>query len=105
LRTSDWQEAKRKEKELIANAESGKASPISEPFGRLEFDRAVFQYRRDRVANLSESTQRSELDHSKPLVTFFGKTRVNKIAADMIQQYINARHEAVMPRSTKNCLF
>lgn len=58
LGTEDWQEAKQKEKELIAKAEAGKASPVSEPFARLQFDAALNLYRRDRIANLSESTQR-----------------------------------------------
>ncbi len=46
------------------------------------------------LKSLSESTQRSELDHSQPVLKFFADKRVNKITTKMIRQYINERHEA-----------
>jgi len=94
LRTSDWQEAKKREKELIRDAGSGKASPGKEPFARMEFDVALLQYCRDRLPDLAETTQRSEFDHSRPLEKFFGQTRLNKITEQLIREYMNKRHEA-----------
>ncbi|HXJ13347.1 MAG TPA: site-specific integrase [Candidatus Limnocylindrales bacterium] len=93
LGTENWQEAKRKEKELIANVEAGKVSSVSEPFARMPFGAALNLYRRDRIASLSESTQRSELDHSKPLLRFFADRRINKITEAMILEYMSARHD------------
>ena len=94
LETSDWQEAKRKEKKLIADADAGKISASSVPFARMPFDEALELYRRDRKPNLSPTTQRSELDHGEPLKKCFGQTCLAKITEPMIRDYIAGRHKA-----------
>src|SRR6185437_626714 len=102
LETSDWQEAKRFERKLIAEAQEGKLSPVKDSFGRLPFHLegtdperpgALELYRRDRKPRLAASTKRSELDHSKPLADFFKDTRLTKIKEDMIRDYISQRHD------------
>ncbi len=37
LETSDWREAQKKEKELIARASQGKLAPLSQQFSKLHF--------------------------------------------------------------------
>jgi integrase len=105
LGTSNWQEAKRKEKELMSEAETGKVSASGTPFARLPFDQANEQYRRDRSPRLAEATRRSELDHSAPLCKFFGKTDLNKITDQMIRDYIAKRHGSSVTNASINCEF
>jgi hypothetical protein len=50
LRTKDWREANRCQKELIAEAEAGKLSVSGQSFARLAFDVALDRNLADRSA-------------------------------------------------------
>jgi hypothetical protein len=53
LDTSDWREAQRREKELIAQASAGKLAPSGQQFGRLAFSEAADRYLKSRKLELS----------------------------------------------------
>ncbi len=78
LRTSDWQEAKKKEKQLIADVESGRLQAANDSFAGVPFDLALERYRNERKPYLSPTTTRAELDHSQPRKKFFGTVRLRE---------------------------
>jgi integrase len=101
LDTSDWREAQRLEKELIAQAGQGKLS-VGRQFARLSFGEAVERYLADRKARVGTASQRSESDHAKPLTAHFGSLVVGKLNAELVLAYIRARKEAKVSNTTIN---
>jgi integrase len=91
LDTRDWREAQRREKEKVAEAQSGKLSLAGQSFARLAFSEALERYLVDRSVHVSPGSNRSEADHAKPLRQSFGPTVVSRISADMIVAHIRQR--------------
>ena len=55
LDTSDWREAQRKERELIAEAKEGKLMASRDEFSRLPFGEAADRFIADRIPRLAAS--------------------------------------------------
>ncbi len=102
LETSDWREAQRKEKELIAQASQGKLAPASQQFSRLNMNEALDRYLADRSARVAARSHRSESDHAKPLREFFGTTQLHRITAESILSYIRERKANGISNTTVN---
>src|SRR5215469_4861729 len=71
-RTKDWREALSREKEMIAQAQTGKLTASSQSFARLAFDLALDRYLADRAAQVTPRSKKTESDHAKPLRQYFG---------------------------------
>jgi len=94
LDTSDWREAQRLEKELIAQASQGKLAPSSQQFARLAFSEAADRYLEQRRVEVSERTRQTEADRMKPLRKFFAGMRLSQVNSDAIRSFQAHRHAA-----------
>jgi len=56
----------------------------------------------DRIGYVAASTIQVERERSKPLKAFFASTRVSRISADLIREYINHRKQDGMANKTVN---
>jgi integrase len=88
LHTKDQREARRLEKEKIAEAQGGKLSPSTLNFARLGFTEAAERYLEERWPGLARYSIRTEQERSRPLKTYFGTTPLNRITADTVREYI-----------------
>jgi integrase len=88
LRTGDRREAKRLEKEKIAEAQGGKLTPSTLNFARLGFSEAADRYLEERRHGLARWSVRTEQERSRPLKLYFGATALNRITADAVRGYI-----------------
>jgi len=102
LDTKDWREARKREKELIAQAQAGKLSAAGQSFARLAFTEALERYLEDRAAHVVPSSHRSESDHAKPLREAFAATSVARISAESILAYIRERKGKAISNVTIN---
>jgi integrase len=102
LDTTDWREAKNKEKELIGQAEQGKLAPSTQRFGRLAFGEALDRYLGDRFTRVAPKSHRSESDHAKPLRAYFGTTQLRTLSTEAILDYLRRRKEKGISNTTLN---
>jgi integrase len=102
LETTDWREAQKKEKDLIARASQGKLAPASQQFSKLSLTDAIGRYLEDRAAHVQPRSKRSEFDHAKPLKDFFGYLPVRRIDADSILAYVRQRKAKGLSNTTVN---
>jgi hypothetical protein len=91
LETSDWREAQKAEKKLIAAASQGKLAAVSQKFSKLNITEAIERYLADRAAHVQPRSKRSESDHAKPIREYFGALPVARIDADSILAYVRQR--------------
>lgn len=90
LKTTNWQEAKRLEKEKLAAISSGKAG---EP-GKISmqtFDAAADNYIAERGLHTQEKTRLTDVERCRALRRFFGEIRLRRITADKVVDYQIAR--------------
>jgi integrase len=102
LDTTDWREAKKKESEKIAEAETGKLTATSQKFARLAFSEAADRYIGDRLAHLAPRSIVTEKERLKPLKNFFAATPLTRISADSIHEYIGHRKQGSAANRTLN---
>src|SRR5258708_25750845 len=102
LGTSDWREAQKEQKKLIAQAEQGKLAPSSQQFSKLNITEAIERYLADRAAHVQPRSKRSEYDHAKPLRKYFGSLPIAQIDADSILAYIRQRKARSLSNTTVN---
>jgi integrase len=93
LETTNWQEAQRLEKELIARASEGKAAAPSGKgsFASLPLEQALAEFVKGRIGRVAERTSQVDHERSKPIVRHMGKVLVRKIDAGTIRAYQDAR--------------
>jgi integrase len=94
LDTSDWREALRREKEKIAQAQTGKLSAAGQSFARLAFTEAADRYLDSRKVELSARSlakERQLLVHPR---LFFGVTPVGHISAEALLAYRESRSKS-----------
>lgn len=93
LETGNWQEAQRKQKELIALILEGKAAPPAGrgSFASLPLEDALEEFVKGRVGRVSERTSQIDRERAKVLKRIMGKTLVRKIGAAAIRAYQEAR--------------
>lgn len=102
LETSDWREAQRKEKELIAQAAQGKLASGTQQFARLTFAEAAQKNLADRIAHLAPRSVQTERERLKPLCASFGPVKVNRISVEMARTYLADRRAAGVANKTLN---
>ena len=103
LRTKNWQEALRLEKEKITAMAQGKAAVNGA--ARQSFEVAVDAYLQNRKLHSAPRTQQADREKSKPLLDFFGKKGGDlrlRISADTIAQYQARRIEQGLAGRTVN---
>src|SRR4030095_10646179 len=83
LKTTNWQEAKRLEKEKLSEIAEGKAGTQG-PIARQSFNSAMDAYWEERRLHKSASTYTTDRFRAKPLRAFFGETGLRRISADSI---------------------
>jgi len=88
LHTQDGREAKRLEKEKIADAQTGKLAPSSLNFARLGFTEASDRYLEERRHGLARYSIRTEQERSRNPKAYFGQTPLNRLTADSLREYI-----------------
>ncbi len=88
LGTKDPREAKRLEKEKIANAQTGKLTPSTVSFARQGFTEAAGRYLEERRHGLARASIRTEQERSRNPRAYFGTTPLNRITADNLREYV-----------------
>ncbi len=93
LETTNWKEAQRLVKDLIAKATEGKAAPPSGKgsFAALSLADAMTQLIAERTGRVSERTTRIDKERSKVLNRHLADAKVRKIDAETIRRYQTAR--------------
>jgi integrase len=102
LGTSDWREAQRKEKELIAQASQGKLAPVSQQFSKLTFGEAAKKNLAERVVRLAPRSVQTERERLKPLCVALGSIKVHRITVEMVRTYVVGRKTANVANKTIN---
>lgn len=93
LETSDWREAKQRERDKIRDAKEGKlASGMTAEFSRMLFGPALDRYLKEQTAMQGKADnpdQSKSWDRyvTEPLRPFFAAKRLNQITADYIRLY------------------
>ena len=100
LETSDWREAQKREKELIAQASQGKLAAGSQQFSKLSFEEAADRNLAERIARLAPRSVQTERERLKPLCAVFGSTKVNRITVEMVRTYMADRKAAGVANKT-----
>jgi integrase len=95
LRTKDWREALQREKELIADASTGKLVPTSQQFARLAFSEAAERYLESRRLELSAKSLKKERQLLAEPSRFFASTRLTRISSESLLAYREARAQKV----------
>jgi hypothetical protein len=102
LETSDWREAQKKEKLLVAQAESGKLGASAGDFRQLGFSEAASRYLQGRMLDLSESSRKKEgFLLAKPR-KFFANDGLSKITGERLLQFREWRIKDQVSHATIN---
>jgi len=104
LETTNWQEAQRKQKELIGRILEGKAAA---PAGKgslasLPLEQALDQFVQSRVGRVAERTTQIDRERSKVLKRHIGTMLVRKLDAVAIRTYQDARKSEGVAGRTVN---
>src|SRR5713226_447687 len=91
LRTKDWREALNREKELIADASTGKLAPTSQQFARLAFSEAADRYLESRRLELSERSLKKERQLLAEPCRVFASTPLTRVNSESLLSYREAR--------------
>jgi integrase len=102
LHTKDEREAKRKEKDSIAEAKTGKLTQSGRAFAHLAFSAAIERYTASRRPRLARRTIQTERERTKPLVAYFRATTLQTITTDDVLGYIADRKQAGISNATIN---
>jgi integrase len=102
LETSDWREAQKEEKRLIAQASQGKLAPLSQQFSKTTFGNAADKNLSERIAHLAPRSVQTERERLKPLCAVFGPIKVHRITVEMVRTYMADRKAANVANKTIN---
>ena len=102
LETSDWREAQRKERDLIADAKAGKLAASNDDFSRLLFRDAAKRFLADRIPHLAARRIQTERERVKPINKEIGETPVRRVTVEQVRSYIRDRNEAGRSNATIN---
>ena len=93
LKTTNWQEGKRLEKEKLAEIADGKLGSLGK-VARQTFNASANAYLLERQLHKAEKTYITDRDRSGSLRRFFGDASLRRITADMIVKYQSERKAA-----------
>ena len=101
LKTTNWQEALRKQKETLSEIQAGKLGKQGAT-GRQTFDVAADAYIEERQLHSAEKSCRTDKERSRPLRKFFKQTGLRRITAEAIVKYQKERKAAGVSGRTIN---
>jgi integrase len=101
LKTKNWQEAKRLEKEKLAEIAEGKFGSQGK-IARKTFSAAADTYIQERQLHSAEKTRHTDQERSIPLRRYFTETPLRRITAEMIVDYQVQRKAAGVSGRTIN---
>jgi hypothetical protein len=98
--TTDWREAKEREKERLAELARRPADPArrGRSYGALDVTKAIEAYAKKRRAQVSPRMVAYWTENARALGEFFGTTTLRKITPEQIAAYQNARIDAAAHR-------
>jgi integrase len=102
LRTTNWQEALRREKNRIAEVASGRGLASHRQFAKWPFDKAVAHYLESRKLHLaarSIAKERELLSHPK---RYFGSLPLVRLTPEMVREYLVKRKADGLSNATLN---
>jgi len=102
LDTSDWREAQRREREMIAEAKAGKLTASRDEFARLPFAEAASRFLADRIPRLTPRSVQTEKERVKPIKAAFGGTPVWRLTVEHVRAYLRDRKAAGRANATLN---
>jgi hypothetical protein len=102
LDTSDWREAQRKERELIAEAKAGKLAASRDEFSRLPFGEAADRFLADRLPRLAPRSVQTEKERVKPINAGIGSIPVWRLTVEQVRAYLRERKAAGRSNATLN---
>ena len=102
LETSDWREAQRKERDLIAEAKKGKLMASRDEFSRLPFGEAADRFIADRIPRLAIRSVQTEKERVKPIKAGIGSIPVWRITVEQVRAYLRGRKAAGRANATLN---
>ncbi len=102
LDTSDWREAQRKERELIAEAKKGKLMASRDEFSRLSFGDAADRFLADRLPRLAARSVQTEKERVKPIKAGIGSVPVWRLTVEQVRGYLRERKAAGRSNATLN---
>ena len=102
LDTSDWREAQRKERELIAEAKAGRLAACRDEFSRLPFGEAADRFLADRLPRLASRSVQTEKERVKPIKAGIGSVPVWRITVEQVRAYLRERKAAGRSNATLN---
>lgn len=102
LDTSDWREAQRKERELIAEAKAGRLAACRDEFSRLPFGEAADRFLADRLPRLAARSVQTEKERAKPIKAGIGSVPVWRITVEQVRAYLRERKAAGRSNATLN---
>jgi len=102
LDTSDWREAQRKERELIAEAKAGKLMASRDEFSRLPLGEAADRFIADRLPRLAARSVQTEKERVKPIKARIGSIPVWRLTVEQVRTYLRERKAAGRSNATLN---
>ena len=102
LDTSDWREAQRKERELIAEAKAGKLMASRDEFSRLAFSEAADRFIADRIPRLAPRSVQTERERAKAIKAVIGNVPVWRLTVEQVRAYLRSRKAAGRSNATLN---
>jgi len=91
LKTKNWQEAKKREKEELSAIAEGKSSAVGGSASSVTFNVAADAYIEYRKLRSAEKTFVTDRERSKPLRVHFGDLRLKRITGEGIAKYQSTR--------------
>jgi hypothetical protein len=104
LYTTDWREAKEREKERLVELSWRPADPArrAQSYGALDVTTAIEAYAKERRSQVSPRIVAYWTENARPLGAFFGTTALRQIMPEQIAAYQNARIDAGRAPKTVN---
>jgi integrase len=102
--SEDYKRALKAEGAAIEKAKNGELDLelAGRSWATRRFNEAVDLHITDRIPYVAASTVQTERERAKPLKAFFGSTRVSRISADLVRDYIKHRKQQGMANKTVN---
>src|SRR5271169_182037 len=102
LKTSDWQEANRREKERIAEIANGHSVTSHRQFAKWPFDKAVEHYLESRQLHLAERSLAKERELLSNSKRHFGSLSIARLTPEMLREYVIKRKSDGLSNATLN---
>lgn len=102
LKTTNWQEALRREKDRIAEVKRGENLPADRKLARGTFNEAVDRYLESRKLDLATRSLAKERESLASPRKAFGPLPLKKISPDILRDYSIQRKESGLANATRN---